>query len=85
MYDKGGPENLHKFGKIEIKLSDLLEQKGVSRNMLRYLAEMQRSYVNRYYNNNDVALINVRTLAKLCYALECSVDDILVFIPPEND
>ena len=71
------------YGKINIKLDELIEKSGISKNKLCHRAEMQRSQVNNYCNNR-VTRLDVDVLARLCTVFGCKIDDLLEFIPPEN-
>ena len=68
------------FGCVQIKLLDLITERGISKNKLAHLAQMERTQLNRYCNN-QVRLIDMNVLSRLCTALECNIDDILEFIP----
>ena len=61
-----------------ICLEKLLEEKGLSKNKFAQRAEMQRTQLNRYMKN-EVALISVDVLARMCAVLECDVSDILQY------
>ena len=44
------------YGTIRIKLDELIEQQGISKNKLSHKAEMQRTQINNYCNNNITRL-----------------------------
>ena len=67
-----------KQGKIVIHLDQLLKEKGLSKNKFAQRAELQRTQLNRYMNN-EVALVSVDVLARMCSVLECSISDILEY------
>ena len=67
-----------KQGKIIICLDEKIKEKGLSKNKFAQRAEMQRTQLNRYINN-DVALISVDVLARMCSVLECDVSEILKY------
>lgn len=71
------------FGIIKIKLNDLLEENGLSKNKLAHKAEMQRSQLNAYCNNT-ITRLDTAVLARLCTVLECRIEDLLEFIPAER-
>lgn len=71
------------FGYVKIKLLDLITEKGISKNKLAHLAQMERTQLNRYCNN-QVRLIDMNVLSRLCTALECNIDDILEFVPADS-
>ena len=76
-------KRLHRqYGRIQINLAELLNQRAMSKNKICYLAEMQRSQVNRYCNN-DIARLDTDVLARLCAALDCEIGELLVYKPPK--
>lgn len=66
------------MGRIHIKLGKLLEEKKLSKNKFAQRAEMERTQLNRYINN-DVALLSVDVLARMCSVLDCKIEDILEY------
>ena len=60
----------------------MIREKGISKNKLAQRAEMQRTQINRYCNN-DVARMDTAVLARLCTVLDCRIEDLLEFVPPE--
>lgn len=73
-----------KFGYIKIKLAELIEEKGISKNKLSHRAEMQRTQINQYCNNT-VTRLDTAVLARICTALDCRIEDLLEFVPYEED
>lgn len=71
------------FGNVTIKILDILNEKKLSKNKLAQLAQMERTQLNRYCNN-QVRLVDLNVLARLCTALNCKIEDILEFIPTDN-
>lgn len=69
---------LKDYGKVEIVLKDILNKKGISRNKLSTMIAANYNLVNRYYNNK-VIRIDLDIIARMCYALNCSVEDILKY------
>ena len=65
-------------GRIVICLDKLLKEKGMSKNKFAQRAELQRTQLNRYMRN-DVALVSVDVLARMCSVLECDISDILEY------
>ena len=66
------------MGKIHIKFGELLKSKGLSRNKFAQRAELQRTQLNKYINN-EIALLNVDVLARMCSVLDCEISDILEY------
>ena len=71
------------YGTIRIKLDELIEKAGISKNKLSHRAEMQRSQIN-HYCNNEITRLDTDVLARICTVLECDISDLLEFIPPEK-
>ena len=72
------------FGSINIKISEYLKSKGISKNKFMNKAEMQRTQLNNYCNQK-VQRLDIAILSKICYVLKCNIEDILEYCPPEND
>ncbi|MBR2402962.1 MAG: helix-turn-helix transcriptional regulator [Lachnospiraceae bacterium] len=72
------------YGYIKIKLSELIMEKGISKNKLSHWAEMQRTQINQYCNG-EITRLDTAVLARLCTALDCKIEDILEFVPSSND
>ena len=68
------------FGFIQIKLAELIEERGISKNKLSHRAEMQRTQINQYCNN-QVTRLDTAVLARICATLDCKIEDLLEFIP----
>lgn len=75
---------MNEYGKIKIKLDDLIKEKGISKNKLSHRAEMQRTQINNYCKG-IITRLDTDVLARLCAALECEIGDILEFVPPSNE
>ena len=71
---------MEKQGTIRIKLNELLEKSGMSKNKLSQRAEMQRTQLN-HYCNNTITRLDTDVLARLCSTLNCKIEDLLEFVP----
>jgi len=72
------------FGFVRIKVDEMIEKQGISKNKLSQRAEMQRTQLNRYCNNN-ISRLDIDVLARLCSILKCSISDILEYAPSIHD
>lgn len=68
------------YGFIRIKLAELIEKRGISKNKLAHYAELQRSQINQYCSN-QVTRLDTAVLARMCTALDCRIDELLEFVP----
>lgn len=71
------------FGKTNLKLNELMEKQEISVNKLAFRSEMQRTQL-KAYRDNKVQRIDLAVLARLCYALDCDICDLLEYIPPDH-
>lgn len=71
------------YGTIYIHLEELINKAGISKNKLCHKAEMQRTQLN-HYCNNDISRLDIDVLARLCSVLECEIGDLLEFIPSKK-
>lgn len=71
------------YGKVKIVLEEQLKKSGLSKNKFAQRAEIQRTQLNRYLRD-EVALLDKAVLGRMCSVLKCNIQDILVFIP-ENE
>lgn len=71
------------YGKIIIKLEELLKVKGITKNRLSHKAEMNWKQVDNYCKN-DITRLDVYVLCKLCTILECEIQDLLEFVPAQK-
>lgn len=72
------------YGHLEIRLAELIEKKGLNRNQVSLKAAMNWKQVDRYCEN-DITRLDTFVLCKLCTALECEIQDLLVFVPAEKE
>jgi len=74
---------MENYGKIVIKLNELIKKSGMSKNKLSHRAEMQRTQLNNYCNNK-ITRLDTDVLARLCSVLDCKIEDLLEFVPPKR-
>lgn len=74
---------MENYGTIRIKLDELIRKAGISKNKLSHRAEMQRSQIN-HYCNNEITRLDIDVLARICTVLDCRIEDLLEFVPPES-
>ena len=71
------------FGTIRINLEEVIQQSDLSKNKVAQLSQTQRGQLN-HYCKGDIQRIDLAILSRLCYALDCRVEDVLEYIPPQT-
>jgi len=72
------------YGTVKIKLDELIENAGISKNKLSHKAEMQRTQINNYCNNK-ISRLDIDVLARICTVLDCTISDLLEFVPSDKE
>lgn len=72
------------YGHLEIRLNELIKKKGLNRNRVAIKAAMNWKQVDNYCEN-DISRLDTFVLCKLCTALDCTIQDLLVFIPANKE
>ena len=72
------------YGKIRVKLSEVMDDRGITRNRLRTLTGVKYDVVDRYYKGVNIVMADLDFLAKVCCVLKCEIGDILEYEPPKE-
>ena len=67
------------YGRIRLRLSEMMDNRGITRNKMRTLTGIKYDVIDRYYKADNVERVDLDFLAKACYVLDCSVSDLLVY------
>jgi len=67
------------YGYIRLKLKDVMEEQQISINKLACRAEMQRTQLKAYMNN-DIQRVDLAVMARLCYVLDCKLSDLIEYV-----
>ena len=71
------------YGRINIKLAEILKKRQISRNYLARAINVRFEVIDKLYNNN-IEKIDLDLLARICSVLECGVADIMEFVDGED-
>ena len=77
-----GIVELKNYGKVEIKLRTIMDKKNISIYKLSKLTNLKHSTIKSYYNNAPITRVDLDVLSKLCYVLDCKIEDILKYKYP---
>ena len=72
------------YGSIKVKLAEVMDSHGITRNRLRELTGTKYDVITRYYKGDSVQMVDLDFLSKVCYVLNCRIEDLLEYHPPEN-
>lgn len=69
---------IKEYGKIDICLKEILDERGLTRNYLAKASNTRFEVINKWYSN-QVEKLDLDVLARFCYVLECSPSDIIKY------
>ena len=72
------------YGCVRVKLAEILNSRGITRNRLRTLTGVKYEVIDRYYKGVSVEWVDLDFLAKVCYVLNCEIYDLLEYQPPRT-
>lgn len=73
---------LKEYGRVEITLKDVMQKQGMTRNKLARLTGLVYNSINRYYQNMPISSVDLDVLAKICYVMNCDIEDVLKYERP---
>ena len=69
--------------RVEIVLAQVMKERGMSKAELAAKAELRVSQIDAYCDN-QVKRVDFGVLARMCYALDCDVSDLLRYVGPQE-
>lgn len=69
---------LKDYGRIDIKLKQLMDEKKISRYKLASSINSRFEVIDKWYKN-DVQKLDLDVLARICYVLGCRPEDIIQY------
>ena len=79
MNEYNGIVTVKDYGKVIVKLSEVLAEKNMTRNKLRTLTGIKYEVIDRYYKAKNVEMVDLDFIAKVCYVLDCEIGDLLEY------
>lgn len=72
---------MDEYGTVKVKLAEVLNSRGITRNRLKNLTGIKYEVIDRYYQNH-IERVDLDFIAKVCYVLNCKVEDLLEYENP---
>lgn len=72
------------YGHVELRLKEIMDERGISRNQLAKRIDARFEVVGKWYKG-EVEKMDLDILARICYALDCTAEDIIQYVPGERE
>lgn len=72
------------YGEIKVDIKSIMKKRNISRTQLAKRTGLHYQIINRYYDN-EIVRLDRDVLAKLCYILNCSLDEIMYYEKPKEE
>lgn len=82
MKDTNGIFVRQEYGCVRITLKQVMEQKGITRNRLSEMTGIRYDVITRHFNNIPQR-VDLDMFARICYVLDCKIEDLLHYDKPE--
>ena len=70
---------INDYGRINLCLKELMDEKHISRNALARAVNTRFEVINKWYNGN-LDKLDLDILARICCVLECDASDIIKYV-----
>lgn len=71
------------YGNLHLRINELLQEKGISKNQLCKDLDIPRTNFNRYCRDG-VCRFDTGMICKLCYYFDIEISELIVYIHPEK-
>lgn len=68
------------YGRVELRLKEIMDERGISRNQLAKRIDARFEVVGKWYKG-EVEKMDLDILARICYALDCTTEDLIKYVP----
>ena len=69
---------INDYGKITVHIKEIMDKKGITRNYLAKASNTRFEVINKWYNG-QVEKMDLDILARICYVLDCTPADIIIY------
>lgn len=70
--------SVREYGRVHIRLNEILVTRGITRNQLATAVNSKFQIIDKWCKD-DVERMDLDLLARICYALDCSVESIIEY------
>ena len=70
--------SMKEYGHVEIQLKEIMEKRGITRNALARATNTRFEVINKWYQGH-VEKLDTDVLARICYILDCTPGDIVIY------
>lgn len=70
---------MEEYGHVRVKLAEVMDSRGITRNRLSKLTGTKYDVVTRYYKGDNVQMADLDFIARVCYVLDCRIEDLLEY------
>lgn len=71
------------YGLIYFDINEIMKKRGISQTQLVKRTGLHNQIIERYMNGS-ITRYDKEVLAKICYVLSCSLNDIMYYISPKD-
>jgi len=72
------------YGEVKVDIKSIMKKRNISRTQLAKRTGLHYQIINRYYDD-EIMRLDRDVLAKLCYILNCSLDEIIYYEKPKKE
>lgn len=69
---------INEYGYVKIQLKEIMDKKNITRNALARATNTRFEVINKWYQGH-VEKVDTDVLARICYILDCTPGDIIIY------